>query len=155
MIVLRDIAEIRAQPSLIFDWFRNLEDHYCDWHPDHVSCRYIEGKPFEVGSILCAEEFLHGRLHKLRLKLTSIEPNRVFRYRIAPGLNGGFRIIETKWGSQFEAEICIGWSLPIFGFLVDLVMRSFFKSLLNDLQIHMREESQNLSSLLDASGSNA
>lgn len=150
MLVLRDIVEIPVQPAVVFDWFRNLVDNYREWHPDHVNCRYIKGKPFEVGAVLYAEEFLHGRLHRLRLRLTSVEPDRAFTYRIAPALYGAFRITQTDFGSELEAEICIGWRLPVLGHLFDLIVQSLFKSLLIDLKSHMCEEGQNLSRLLGA-----
>ena len=148
MLVLKDSVEIHAQAGDAYEWFRNLEDNYRDWHPDHVSCRYVRGNPLEIGSVLCAEEYLHGQLHKLSFKLTSVEPGRAFNYRIAPGLRGGFRITPTKSGAELQAELCIGWSLPIIGPLGDFVVKKFFATELKDLRIHMREEGQNLSRLL-------
>lgn len=97
-----------------------------------------------------AEEYLHGQLHKLRFKLTSVEPDRAFRYRIAPGLRGGFRITPTQTGTQLEADIRIGWSLPIIGPLRDLIVKKLFATLLEDLLAHMHEEGRNLSRLLSA-----
>jgi hypothetical protein len=149
MLVLQDVVEIPAQPATVFAWFRNLESNYRNWHPDHVNCRYAKGRPFETGSVLSVQETLHGRQHKLRLKLTSIEPNRSIAYRIAPGLNGRFLLAETEFGCQLEAEIRIGWRVPIFGWVVDRLVRRVFDASLDALRIHMREEGQNLSRLLD------
>jgi len=155
MLILEDIAELRAQPCEVYDWFRNLVDNYKEWHPDHVSCRYVRGKPMQVGSVLYVEEYLHGRLHKLRFKLTSIEPDRLFRYRIAPGLSGGFRITPTKSGARLEAKVCVGWKLPIIGPIVDFVVTKLFEAELSDLRAHMREEGRNLSTLLSAGEKNS
>jgi hypothetical protein len=155
MLILEDVAELRAQPCEVYDWFRNLVDNYKDWHPDHVSCRYVRGKPLRVGSVLCVEEYLHGRLHKLRFKLTSIQPDRGIGYRIAPGLRGGFGITPTKCGARLEAKVCIGWNLPIIGPVVDFVVTTFFKAELNDLRVHMHEEGENLSSLLGTGEKNS
>ena len=155
MLILEDIAELRATPREVYDWFRNLVDNYRDWHPDHVSCRYVRGKQLRVGSVLYVEEYLHGRLHRLRFKLTSREPDSGFRYRIAPGLRGGFRITPMNSGARLEAKVCIGWNLPIIGPVVDFVVTKLFKAELNDLRAHMREEGQNLSSLLGAGEKNS
>lgn len=149
MLVLKDRVEIHAHAGDVYEWFRNLEDNYRDWHPDHVSCRYVRGNPLQIGSVLCAEEYLHGQLHKLSLKLTSVEPGRAFDYHIAPGLRGGFRISPTTSGAELQAELCIGWSLPIIGPLGDFVVKKFFTAKLKDLRTHMSEEGQNLSRILD------
>lgn len=150
MLILKDIVELRVQPSEVYDWFRHLAENYRAWHPDHVSCRYVRGQPLQVGSVLYVEEYLHGRLHRLRFKLTSIEAGRSIRYRIAPGLKGGFLITPTKSGATLEASVRIGWSAPIIGPVVDFFVMRLFETELDDLRVHMHEEGQNLANLLGA-----
>ncbi len=150
MLILDDTVELRAQPSEVYDWFRNLPMHYRDWHPDHVSCRYIKGNPLEVGSVLCIEEYLHGRLHRLRLRLTSIEPNVCIGYRIAPALHGGFRLTPTGSGTRVEAKLYLGWNTPGIGQIVDFAIARLFKTRIAELRKHMREEGQNLNRLFDS-----
>jgi hypothetical protein len=149
MLILEDSVELPAQPSAVYDWFRDLPDNYRDWHPDHVSCRYIKGNPLEVGSVLSVEEYLHGQLHELRLILTSIEPNACIGYKIAPGLHGGFRFTPTESGTKLEAKLYIGWRAPGIGRGVDYVVARLFATRIAELRGHMREESQNLLDLFN------
>lgn len=149
MLILKDTVELRARPREVYDWFQNLPENYRDWHADHVSCRYIKGNQFEVSSVLYVEEYLHGRLHKLHLRLISIEPGKGFRYRIAPGLQGTICFTPVTSGTKLEAMLCIGWNAPGIGPLVDFVVKKLFQARLAELLVHMREEGQNLVMLFD------
>lgn len=147
MLILEDSVELPAQPSAVYDWFRELPDNYRDWHPDHVSCRYFKGNPLQVGSVLYIEEYLHGRPHELRLILTSIEPNACIGYKIAPGLHGAFRFTPTESGTKLEAKLYIGWNAPGIGQVVDYVVARLFATRITELRSHMHEESQYLLNL--------
>lgn len=149
MLILEDSVELPAQPSEVYEWFRDLPDNYRDWHPDHVSCRYIKGNPLEAGSVLYVEEYLHGRPHELRLKLTSIEPNVCIGYKIAPGLRGGLRFTPTESGTKLEARLYIGWSAPGIGQVMDYVVARLFATRITELRSHLREESQSLLKLFN------
>lgn len=149
MLILKDTVELRAQPNEVYDWFQNLPANYRDWHSDHVSCRYIKGNQFDSGSVLYVEEYLHGRLHKLRIKLMSIEPGKGFQYRIAPGLRGAIRCTPISSGTMLEAMICIGWNAPGIGPVVDFLVKILFEARLAELLVHMHEEGQNLIRLID------
>jgi hypothetical protein len=104
VLVLEEKTDIRAQPNEIYDWFRDLTVNYRNWHPDHESCRYVRGEPLQAGSVLYIEEYLHGKLHKLRLELISTEPNREIHYRIAPGVRGDFHITPIASGARLQAR---------------------------------------------------
>ena len=80
--VLSDSIEIHTTPEKIWDFFNNLEKNYKSWHPDdHIVCRWIKGKPHEVGSIVYAEEVLAGRLCKIKMLCTNIDVNRKIEYK--------------------------------------------------------------------------
>ena len=84
-IKLEDSIEVNASAEEVFEWLcRRMMDKesYKAWHPDHVDIRWIKGEPLQVGSIVYAEEYIHGDLHKLKFKITRIVPNREIRYRI-------------------------------------------------------------------------
>jgi len=84
MIKLKDSIEVEAPPQKVFDWLlQRMKDKesYQAWHPDHVDILWIKGEPLQEGSILYAEEYLHGDLHKLKFRITKIVPNRVIEYR--------------------------------------------------------------------------
>ena len=63
MITLKDSIEVMATPKKVFEWLlqrmKNKES-YQAWHPDHVDILWIKGEPFQEGSIIYAEECLHG-----------------------------------------------------------------------------------------------
>lgn len=148
MLCLRDVVEIEAPPERVFDWFRHLEDNYRSWHRAHVSCTYVRGRGLEDGAVLCAEEYLHGRLHRLKFMLTEIEAGREFKYRIFPGIRGGFRMRPTDRGTELVAELFLGWSIPLIGGLIDRALESLFPKHIAALRQHMKEEGLNLRALL-------
>ncbi|MCK5442730.1 MAG: SRPBCC family protein [Maribacter sp.] len=113
MTSIVDSIEINATPAKIFDALAQVfssNGGYKKWHKDHVSCKWIKGKALEEGSILYAEEYLHGKLHGLKARLTKIEPNRKVTYQFLFPLGilcpkGSF-IIEPKGeGSIFIAML--------------------------------------------------
>lgn len=72
MITLKDSIEIKAAPEKVFEWLTNLRDKesYQTWHPDHVECIWVKGEPFQKGSIVYFEEYIHGKLHKAKFLCT-------------------------------------------------------------------------------------
>ena len=150
MITLRDTIEIKASPEQIFEWFAHFEENFHAWHPDHVECRFLKGKG-EEGSILYVEEYLHGKLHKLKMHITKVEPNSRMEYRVSGG-RGTF-IIEPRDSSVlFTAELCFGTKIPLLGGLVDRLMRIFLSRQLEGIKRHMVEEGQNLKKIMEEGG---
>jgi hypothetical protein len=47
-----------------------------------VDLRWIKGEPLQEGSVVYAEEYLHGELHKLKFRIVKVVPNRLIEYRI-------------------------------------------------------------------------
>ncbi len=145
MITLTDLIEIKTTPEKIFDWFVHFEENFKAWHPDHVECRWLKGEPFEEGSILYVEEYLHGKLHKMKFLGTKIEPNKKIEYKllfptsiICP--KGSF-IIEPK------GESCIFTATLSFRF--SKILSKLAKSRVEATKKHMREEGENLKKLLE------
>ena len=145
MITLKDSIEIKTTHEKIFDWFVHFEKNYHSWHPDHVDSRWLKGKPFEVGSILYVEEYLHGKLHKFKFCNTKIEKNRKIEFKLSFPMSiicpkGSF-IIEPK------GEDCI------FTATLSLRLATFFltfaKSRVEAVNKHMQEEGENLKRLLE------
>jgi len=83
LITLEDSIEIKTTPEKVFEWLIQLrhKEAYQAWHPDHVDIHWIKGEPFQIGSIVYFEEYLHGRLHKVKFLCTKIVPNREIEYR--------------------------------------------------------------------------
>ncbi|MGD2185466.1 MAG: SRPBCC family protein [Desulfobacterales bacterium] len=82
-ITLTDRIEIQTTPEKIFNFLLHLVDveSYRTWHPqDHVAFRWLKGKPGEEGSVAYAQEYIHGKWHKLKIRITKVVPNREIEY---------------------------------------------------------------------------
>lgn len=148
MILLRDSIRIDVPPERVWTWLNELPAHYREWHPAHVTCRYAERQRLEVGAVLLVEEYLHGRLHRLRLRATDVVAQRLLCYR-APGIRGAFRLDPANGATRFTAELRLGSGAPVIGGLVNLVLGKMLARRLAALQTHMREEGENLKRLLE------
>ncbi len=149
MIEVRDEVEIRASPEQVFDWLAHLSQNYLAWHPDHRSCRYLRGEPLQVGSVVEIEELLHGKPHRMRFRVTAVDPNARLRYRIAGFGEGGFAAEPRDGGVLFVADLRIGTRVLVVGALVDAVLAGLFRGRIEALCRHMAEEGQNLKRLLE------
>ena len=152
MIELRDPVAIEASPLEVWAWLESLPEHYRQWHPDHLSARWVKGRGFRPGAVLAAEEVLHGRRHRLRLTCVGVEPGRRIRYRMLPGLGGEFVVAAADGGSTFTAVVAIGTSLPLVGPVVDAVLHRTLGGRIAAVARHQAEEGQNLKALLERRG---
>ncbi len=149
MIVLRDEVEIGAPPERAFAFLSRIDLHYTDWHPNHRGAEWVEGQPGEAGAVLAVEEVLHGKLHRLRLRITAVRPGREIRYRIGPGARGAFRFARLNGGVRFAAELTFGWNRPLLSRLLDPMLARLLGKRLEALRRHMEEEGRNLKALLE------
>jgi hypothetical protein len=151
MISLVDRIEIKTNPAAVIAWFDALPEHYLAWHPDHVSCHFLRGSMWQVGSVLEAQEYLHGKHHTLRFIVTDVVPEKRLIYKIRPALGWGAFVLEQQGGIVlFTAELHIGSDLPLLGPVVDLVLNLFFQSRIEATRAHMREEGVNLKAILES-----
>ena len=150
MILLRDEIEIKAPPEKVFDWLKHFKENYLNWHPDHTECRFVKGSSIlEIGSVLCVEEYLHGKLHKLKLRPTKVISNSLLKYKAGFGIRGAFEIKPKENSLLFIAEICIGSKFPVLGWIFDKIMHHLLSDRLEALKKHMAEEGENLKRLLE------
>ena len=144
VVTLEDRIEIRTPPEEVFKWLRNLDKHYREWHPDHVKWVTTTGD-IDEGGIFYFEEYLHGKLHRIRGKITKVEENRRIEYRVLFPMSticpkGSFFIEPEGESSIFTATLSFrlgGMFLKLLGNRVKAVKN------------HMREESENLKRLLE------
>lgn len=148
MIRLCDSILINVPPERIWAWLNDLPLHYRDWHPGHVTCRYEQGKSLETGAMLYVEEYIHQRLHRLRLRATEVVPVRLMRYR-SRGFRGAFILEPAEQGTRFTAELDFGTTTPVIARILDAVLRRLMKRQLSALQTHMQEEGGNLKAILE------
>jgi hypothetical protein len=150
VITLRDEIEIEATPELIFEWFSQFDANYLEWHPDHVACEFLEGTFCQEGSIVYSEEYLHGELHKLKMRTTRFEPNSLIEYRVLGMPSWGSFTVEPRGeASSFIAELHFGLGVPLFDKVIDPILKRLLSTQLEALQTHMKEEGQNLKAILE------
>ena len=154
-VVITDAIEINATPEKLFQYLTSIVDSkgYQVWHKeDHVTFRFIKGKPWTVVSVIYAEEYIHGKLHKLKFTITRIVPNKKIEYvQTSWLLRKYFQknefIIETQGDAcRFIASSTyrIGW-----------IGKTFFKKKLDQglssIRKNMQEEGKNLKQILENS----
>lgn len=147
MASLVDEIEIDATPTKIYKALVQVfssKESYRNWHKDHVSCKWISGKPFEEGSILYVEENLHGKLHKLRMFLTKIEPKIKIEYKFlfptSMICHKGSYIIKPKAKKNSVLTTTLSFN---FGRLFLKLNSNRVKAIAR----HMKEEGENLKNL--------
>jgi len=149
MITLRDAIEIKASPEQIIEFFLNFKENFYTWHPDHVECRYLTPGPLKENSVIYFEEYLHGKLHKLKLRITLIKPNSRIEYKTFMGTKGIFIMKPKGTSTLFLAEMHMGSNIPVLGKIMDIIMLKLLSRQLEGLKQHMVEEGQNLKKILE------
>jgi hypothetical protein len=149
METLKDSIEVKATPEQVYNWLlQRMKDResYKAWHPDHVDVRWIKGEPFKEGSIIYAEEYLHGQLHKLKFLITKIVPNKEVYYRpLFPAsiiVSGNAFIIEPKGENS-----CVFTATG--SFRAGPLFKKFGKRIIDSTKQHMKEEGENLKKALE------
>jgi len=127
-----------------------MPQEYVSWHPDHVACRVIKGSMLQPGSEIECQEYLHGKLHTMRFRLSRIDSGRRMEYEIVGLGRGAFEAIPKDDQAEFVAELGLGSDFPILGTLVDAVFRVLFSQRLEAMRQHMREEGQNLKKIIES-----
>ena len=144
MVTLTHSIEIKTTPDKIFEWLKNLDQHHKEWHSDHVRWINITGS-LDEGDIAYYEEYLHGKLHKIKFKITKIEENKRIEFKhlfpmsiICP--KGSF-ILETREESTiFTAKL---------SFRFAWLFSKLAKGRVEAIKTHMKEEGENLKRLLE------
>jgi hypothetical protein len=150
LIKLRDSIRIQTTPEQIFNWLEAMPQEYVSWHPDHVACRMIKGSLLQPGCEIECQEFLHGQLHTLRLRLTRVDPGKRMEFEIPRLGKGAFEVIPEADEIEFVAELGLGSDFPIVGPLVDAVLSALLSRRLEAMKKHMREEGQNLKKIIES-----
>ena len=153
-VTLADSIEIKTTPEKIFDFFANLVDDesYRAWHPDdHVALRWIEGQPWEEGSVVHAEEYIHGKLHKLKFVVTKVIPNREIEYVPASRFLRRYFPKNTFSVEQKEGT-CVFTATGTYrlGWLAKTFAKKRLERGLLSVKKHMKEEGENLKRILEA-----
>lgn len=141
---ISDTVEIDAAPEAVFDWLSHLDQHYRQWHPDHRDCYWLRGDHMEIGSVLYAEEILHNTLHKLRYRITTVQPGRLVEFQVLGSIGvlvprGVFSVTPTASGCRFTATL-----YPRAGWLLQRLVPKRVGALIK----HQEEEGKSLQRIL-------
>ena len=155
MISLRDSVEIHTTPGQLFAWLGRMPEEYESWHPDHVACRVLHGSVLEVGSVVECQEYLHGKLHSLRFRMTKVIPDKRVEFVIERMGRGAFEAQANGDTVTFVAELDIGSDAPIVGRFVDFIISRLFNQRIESMRQHMAEEGRNLKTILESGSPSA
>jgi uncharacterized protein YndB with AHSA1/START domain len=152
-IVLTDSVEIGVSAEKVFDFFLQIVDDasYRTWHPaDHVAFRWIRGNPWEEGSVAYAEEYLHGKLHKAKFRVSKVVPNKEIEYAPVSRLlrvflpENRFEIEPSGEGCMFTAKVHVR-----IGRIGKALAKRKLEAGLSAVRKHMKEEGENLKRILE------
>ena len=149
MITLTDSIEIKATPEKVFNFFISIKTSkdYRAWHPDHVKFIWLKGAPFQEGSIVYFEEYLHGKLHKLKFVCTKVVPNRLLEYRPTFPLS----LFAPKNQFIMEPQGGKGCVFTATGSIRDgPLFKKLGRSQLEATKQHMKEEGKSLKKILES-----
>jgi hypothetical protein len=153
-VVIKDAIEIRTTAEKVFNFLTSIVDDDCyrAWHKDdHVSLRWLKGDPWTEGSVVCAEEYIHGKLHKLRFEITKIIPGRRIEYTPTSRLIRKF-FPKNEFIIEQKGESCLFTASGTYrvGKLGKIFFKKAVEKNLAGIKKHMREEGENLKSLLES-----
>jgi hypothetical protein len=153
-VILTDSIEIHTSPDKIFNFFTQIVDDesYKAWHPDdHVSFRWIKGEPWQEGSVIYAQEYIHGKLHNLKFVVTKVIPNKLIEYTPLSRL---LRIYfpRNTFSIEQKGDTCIFTASGVLR--VGKLAKTFAKNQLDrgleSVKKHMKEEGHNLKRILES-----
>lgn len=48
-MILEETTEVKTSPEDVYRFFEAMEANYLQWHPDHVTFRWVDGGSLEEG----------------------------------------------------------------------------------------------------------
>jgi uncharacterized protein YndB with AHSA1/START domain len=149
LIELRDTVTIAVAPHVLWRWLESMPEHYLEWHPDHLGARWVRGDSVVPGAVIEVSEVLHGKPHRLRMRVTEVQPERLLRYRVRPGLGGAFTLDPVGQGVRFTVTLTIGTRTPVLGSVLDRLLRRLLARRIAAIARHQAEEGAYLKALLE------
>jgi hypothetical protein len=154
VITLKDSVEIKTTPEKLYDWFKNLDKHFEEWHPNHKKFVKVTGGTDE-GDIIYFEELVEGKWYRVKVKIGKLEKNDQgwqIEFLTSSRLARILFIAEVKGdGCIFTHIESFGLKTPVIGCLMDFLMSKVFYSLFRfDLiRKDMEEDGLNLKRILE------
>lgn len=153
-VVLSDSIEIKTTAGKVFDFLTGIidDDSYRAWHKeDHVRFRWIKGAPWKVGSVLYAEEYIHGKLHKLKFEIVKVVPGQRIEYAPTSRFVRKF-FPKNEFNIKENGESCLFTASGTYrvGKIGRLLFNKSIEKGLASVRKHMKEEGENLKSILES-----
>jgi hypothetical protein len=130
-----------------------MDAHSHHWIPEHFAWRWLQGEPLAKDTLWYADEWVGPMRINARFRVVESEPERFFAFRILgfpAGLvrtGGSFHFNPADGGCEMTQEAHFGFSLPIIGTILDLVLRLVLP--IDEFRRHMRDEGENLAQLMN------
>jgi hypothetical protein len=131
-MVLSDSVDIRCTAEQAFAWFMSLDTNYGAWHPDHIECRFSTEGEIGRGTVVGAKEYLHSKVHVLRMRISEIVPNKLIGYQ-----------------NMFPMSLIMAFTAEA-DFRLGTLTAKLFRKQYAELRNQMREESPNLRTILES-----
>lgn len=80
-MILEEQTHIEARPAAVFRIFEEMESNYTDWHPDHITFRWVTDERLQPGAEAYFEERIGGELQRKTVRFTSVDPGRYIEFR--------------------------------------------------------------------------
>jgi hypothetical protein len=153
MITLKDSIKIKTTPEKIFDWFKNLDKHFTEWHPNHKKFVKVTGG-LDKGDIVYFEECIDGKWFKIKCKITKIEKRNLGWRADFESVHWLGRLIGTRISFIVKAkgDICIFTHIESFGFrapIISSLVLKLVKSQIPLIKRDMREDNVNLKKIME------
>lgn len=152
-MVLTDTIEINTTPEKVFQFLTGIVDSegYQAWHKkNHVAFRFIKGSSWKVGSVMVAEEYIHGKLHKLKFVVTKVVPNEKIEYAPTSWLLRKY-FPKNEFTIEAQGEGCrfIASGTYRIGWIGKTLFKKKLEEGLSSIQRHMKEEGEHLKRILE------
>lgn len=73
-MILEAETWVDASAEEVYAFFEQVEDRYLDWHPDHLTFRWVVGNGLEEENEAYFEEEIAGEVKKHTIRYTTVEP---------------------------------------------------------------------------------
>ncbi len=146
-------VDIKTSPDKIWDFLININENYSVWHPkDHILFQWTKGAPFKTGSTFYAEQYMMGEKVKYNGKITESIPGEkitmTFSFPLSLITEKIEMIIENKGTNSTFKHI----TYMKFKYLSRTIFKKQNIKLLNDMDVHIREEGENMKRILESLG---
>ncbi|MBX0298166.1 SRPBCC family protein [Haloarcula nitratireducens] len=145
-MILTETTDVGAPPKEVYRFFEEMADNYERWHPDHITFRWTEKDGLQQGAEAYFEERIAGKVQKKTVRFVAVTPDHYLEFKPTALLVGllmphiSFTIDASPAGCELTQRIKVRTG-PIGARLN--------KSEFDAVRRHMREEGENLKSILE------